>query len=275
MKRVITALLAVPPALGAVFYLPGGWFFLAILIVLELAAVEYVQLADRLAPGFPNRLLLVLMPLAAIGLAPQLWEPPGIEVPFGPLGLGFFLLSVCLGILILMFRAPVEQGLAGLGALAFGIPYLALPAASIYHLQQLDPWVLVLLFAIVWIGDSAAYYCGKAWGRRKLAPIVSPNKTWEGAIASLVAAVAAAAVWGLLRLDSVPLSLMVLAAVTSIAAQMGDLLESLIKRGAGVKDSGTLLPGHGGVLDRVDALLFAAPTLLLGLAWIDLEVLTR
>ena len=99
---------------------------------------------------------------------------------------------------------------------------------------------------------------------------MSPNKTWVGAIASLVAALVAAAVWSWLRLGMVSTGLLVLAVVTSLAAQIGDLVESLIKRAAGAKDSGTLLPGHGGVLDRIDALLFAAPTLFFGLSLIEL-----
>ena len=266
MKRLATAALGVPLALAAVFYLPGFWFFLAVLVVFELAVLEYVHLADRLAPGGPNRVLLILVPLAAFAMAPQLWLQSSPEPAMGLLGLAFFALSVCLGALVLVFRVPIEQGLASMGAIAYGVPYLALPAASLYHLQQLDPWVLVLLFAIVWLGDTAAYYCGRAWGRRKLAPRVSPNKTWEGAIASLLAAVVAAAVWSWLRMGTVSMGLLVLAVATSLSAQIGDLVESLIKRAAGVKDSGTLLPGHGGVLDRVDALLFAAPTLFLGLS---------
>lgn len=197
-------------------------------------------------------------------MVPELWMRPGMQTPTGMLWLGFFVIAVLLGCLVLWFRVPVDQGLASLGALAYGLPYLALPVASIYHLQRLDPWVLILLFAIVWLGDTAAFYCGKKWGRRKLAPVVSPNKSWEGAIASLVAAVVAAGAWSYLRLGELRLELLGLAVLISIAAQMGDLLESLIKRGAGVKDSGQLLPGHGGVLDRVDALLFAAPVMLLG-----------
>ena len=270
MKRLATAALAVPLALAAVFYLPGLWFFIAVLVVFELAVLEYVQLANALAPGGPNRVLLILVPLAAFALVPQLWLQSSPEPAMGLLGLVFFALSVCLGALVLLHRVPIEQGLASMGAIAWGVPYLALPAASLYHLQQLDPWVLVLLFGIVWLGDSAAYYCGRAWGRRKLAPMVSPNKTWTGAIASLVAALVAAAVWSWLRLGTVTTGLLALAVVTSLAAQIGDLVESLIKRAAGVKDSGTLLPGHGGVLDRVDALLFAAPTLFLGLSLMEL-----
>ena len=264
MKRIATAAVAVPLALAAVFYLPGVWFFLVVLLVMEVGVLEYTRLADRLAPGGPHRILLVLVPLGALAMVPELWMGADLQPPTGMLWLGFFVVAVLLGCLVLWFRVPVDQGLATLGALAYGLPYLALPVASLYSLQRLDPWVLILLFAIVWLGDTAAFYCGKKWGRRKFAPVVSPNKTWEGALASLLAAVVAASVWSYLRLGEVRLELLGLAVLTSIAAQMGDLLESLIKRGAGVKDSGHLLPGHGGVLDRVDALLFAAPVMLLG-----------
>jgi phosphatidate cytidylyltransferase len=123
------------------------------------------------------------------------------------------------------------------------------------------------------VGDVAALYIGKAWGRHKLAPRISPNKTWEGAVGSLAGSVLmAASLWGLAELleqwDSAVLSYpgeiwywVSLAVVVNIAAQVGDLAESALKRSAGVKDSGSLLPGHGGVLDRIDALLLAAPVL--------------
>lgn len=264
MKRIATAMVAVPLALAAVFYLPGEWFFLVVLMVMEVGVLEYKRLADRLAPGGPHWVLLVLVPLGALALVPELWMRPGMELPTGILWLAFLAVSVGLGCLVLWLRVPVEQGLASVGAMAYGLPYLALPVASIYSLQQIDPWVLILLFAIVWLGDTAAFYCGKNWGRRKMAPVVSPNKTWEGAGASLLAAVIAAGVWSYLRQGDIRLELLALGVLTSVAAQMGDLMESLVKRGAGVKDSGQLVPGHGGVLDRVDALLFAAPVMLLG-----------
>lgn len=264
MKRIVTAAVAAPIALAAVFYLPGLWFFLAVLLVMEVAALEYAKLADRLAPGGPHRMLLILVPLGALALAPDLWLRSGVQLPVDLFWVCFFVVSVVLGCLALWFRVPVEQGMASLGALAYGLPYLALPVASIYHLRRLDPWILVLLFAVVWLGDTAAFYCGKNWGRHKMAPVVSPNKTWEGAAASLLAAVIAAGIWSYARLGTLVPELLGLAVLTSVAAQMGDLLESLLKRGAGVKDSGHLLPGHGGVLDRVDALLFAAPVMLLG-----------
>ena len=119
--------------------------------------------------------------------------------------------------------------------------------------------------AIVAVNDSAAFYVGRRFGRRKLSPHVSPNKSWEGSAAGVAGAVAATAVWSRLVLETWEPRLVLLGVLVAVAGQCGDLVESMLKRGAGVKDSGTLLPGHGGVLDRVDAFLFAAPVLLLGL----------
>jgi phosphatidate cytidylyltransferase len=147
--------------------------------------------------------------------------------------------------------------------------YFSVPVASLVRLRQIGgPLLLVLCFAIVWLGDTFAFYCGKRWGRTKLAPSISPNKTREGSIAGLLAGLIAAAVWSWLVLGGVSGKVLLLALVVGAAAQMGDLVESLVKRGAGVKDSGTLFPGHGGVMDRLDALFFAAPA-----AWISIWIL--
>jgi phosphatidate cytidylyltransferase len=143
--------------------------------------------------------------------------------------------------------------------------------------QENGPSLLLFLFFVVWAGDIAALYVGRAWGRRKLAPSISPGKTWEGSAASIVGSVVMGLLLVLLagalargnfgKLSSVlsfPGSMigwLALAGILNVAAQVGDLIESAIKRGAGVKDSGSLLPGHGGVLDRIDALNVAAPVL--------------
>jgi phosphatidate cytidylyltransferase len=115
------------------------------------------------------------------------------------------------------------------------------------------------LFAIIWAGDSAAYYGGRALGRRLLAPTVSPKKTVEGAIAGFVASVAVGVIGGVYFLGEPWLNLAGISAVTAVVGQIGDLAESVLKRSAGVKDSSSILPGHGGILDRLDSIFFAAP----------------
>jgi phosphatidate cytidylyltransferase len=119
-----------------------------------------------------------------------------------------------------------------------------------------------LLFALLvnWAGDTGAYFAGRAFGKHKLAPEVSPKKTWEGAAASVVASVVVAGGYVLTLIPEIPaVHVVVLAILANIAGQLGDLVESAMKRGAGVKDSGAILPGHGGFLDRVDSTLFALP----------------
>ncbi len=265
MKRLLTAAVGVPLVLAAVFLLKGWWFFAAIALIAEGAVWEFVAILRVRAPKAPLRLLLLLAPLASWALSFALTDP----IDAGTLRYLLFgavlAFSVGLGALLLLSRTPLEETLPAFGAFAFGVPYFAAATSSIHLLQRADPWLLFLLMAIVWLGDTAAYYVGSRIGRHKMAPVISPKKSWEGAVASFVVAVAAAAVWDVWRRGALEPGLMAAAAGTAVAAQIGDLVESMIKRGAGVKDSGTLLPGHGGVLDRIDAMLFAAPVLLLGL----------
>ena len=265
MKRLLTAFVAVPLVLAAVFRLPAEGFFLVVLVIIEIAVLEYARLGRRIAAGVPLMTLVVAVPVVA--LAARFGFPGGFS---GALQ-GEAMLAVAAGVplafgtLALFSRAPLAAAVSGLGLLAFGLPYLALPIVSLSQLQSRDPWLLLMMLAVVWAGDSAAFYIGTKWGRRKLAPVVSPNKSWEGAFAGLAAALLVAAGWSLWRSGSIDPALIALAAATAMAAQVGDLVESLFKRAAGVKDSGNLLPGHGGLLDRVDALLFAAPVWHFGL----------
>ena len=208
-------------------------------------------------------LLLALVPVAAVALLPAGTLPVSLSAAWLALAL-----TAGVGIAALVARTAVERGLSVVGALAFGALYLGLPLAALAELQRRSPWLLFLLLAIVWIGDSAAYYIGTRFGRHRLAPVLSPKKSWEGAAAALAASLVSAIVWAWWREGAVDGVLVALAVATSIAAQLGDLVESMLKRGAGVKDSGTLLPGHGGFLDRLDAILFAAPVWWLALdAW--------
>ena len=270
MQRLLTGLIGTLLALAAVFLLPNWWFFAFVATVIDWAAFEYLILVRPRAPRAPLRLLLVLAPVAAFAISFALGST---DVPALRLNLlaGALVISVGLGTVLLFSRTPLEETIPAMGILGFGIPYFALPVASVHRLQQIDPWVVFLLFAIVFLGDTAAFYVGSRIGRHKLAPVVSPKKTWEGAAASFVVAVAAAVVWTRLYLHRLDWRILAASVATAVAAQIGDLVESMIKRGSGVKDSGNILPGHGGVFDRMDALLFAAPVLLFALWLLQID----
>ncbi len=273
MKRVLTALVLIPLVLFLVFLGPGwdGVFTLFTAGIAMLAAWEYLGLTTHIGAN-PPRLAVILAILLLFGsriFADSFDVLRQTEVVFGFLALALLVFCTC--------RSPVERMLADASASIFCLFYLGLTLLTLPSLKQ-DPEgsgasLLTFLFCVVWAGDIAALYVGRAWGRRKLAPTLSPNKTWEGAIASVAGSLLITA--GLLalaeqlpRLNVTRLTFSgenwywyMMAVILNVAAQVGDLAESALKRSAGVKDSGSLLPGHGGVLDRVDALLLAAPVL--------------
>jgi phosphatidate cytidylyltransferase len=275
MLRLLTAVIGTPLVLAAVFWLPGWWFFGFMAVVIGWAAYEYLIIVRPRAPQAPLWLLLVLAPAAAYAISFAFSDSADLAALRLLLLAGALVLSIGLGTVLLFSRTALEETLPALGILAFGIPYFALPMASIYLLRQIDPWVVFLLLAIVWLGDTAAYYVGSRIGRHKMAPVISPKKSWEGAAAGFVVGLVAALVWTLLRLRRVDVGLLTASAVTAGAAQIGDLVESMIKRGSGVKDSGSILPGHGGILDRMDALLFGAPALLFTLWLLQVDMVPR
>lgn len=141
-----------------------------------------------------------------------------------------------------------------------GIVYIGGSWLCAFHLRVKNPHWLLFAFLLCWAGDSAALYIGKNFGRHKLAPKISPGKTWEGAIASVVGGVLVGAIYAHYLIPAAPLAMvLIIAALGNIAGQLGDLVESAYKRWGGVKDSGSSLPGHGGWLDRIDSSLFSIP----------------
>lgn len=269
MQRLLTAAVGVPLVLLAVFRAPGWAFFLLLAFFFGWAALEFVQMVRPLSPRAPWPLLLVTMPLfaaaLALAVAPDLLPSLArwVTSPVTAL-LGAAVLAIVPPLAVIAARTPVAEGVAAAPLLAWGTLYFAVPLASLVLLQR-TPWVFFLLLAIVWLGDTAAYYVGKRWGKHKLAPALSPKKTWEGAVAGFVTSLVATVIWSYWREDGFDGPLLLVAGATAIAAQLGDLVESMVKRAAGVKDSGGVLPGHGGIYDRLDAMFLAAPVMWLGL----------
>lgn len=254
IQRVLTALVLIPTALALVWWAPGWLFLLGVLPFALLALWEYLEMAGRTG-GVPARWAVYLVAVCLLLVAAFRHE---------------HLLAAIVGGSLLVFAAAIvrREGLAEVlsagAAGVFGLLYIAVPFALVLELRAREqgPRVVLYLLLLVWVGDTAAYFAGRAFGRHQLAPTVSPGKTVEGTVASLVAAVALG-FWLFRRWfgDFGPAHAFLLPVVVNVVAQFGDLAESALKRSAGVKDSSALLPGHGGVLDRVDALLFAVPAL--------------
>lgn len=278
MKRVLTAVVLIPLVLLAVFRAPI--WLLAVLVagIIALTLHEYLAIAEA-AGTKPFKGRTYVMSLIPIGL--MLIQRRNIAEDYYGLtfGLAFFLQwlgvllvsAVILGI-PLIFRKDLGMGLASVGASLLGIIYVGGSLSLLVCLRADQSILVIVVLFSVWAGDIAAYYVGRSIGKHKLAPVVSPNKSWEGAIASVAASVAVTFLVfhfqseiGHLFTHPSPMSnpwwfhVAVLGLLINVSAQFGDLFESALKRGAGVKDSGTMLPGHGGVLDRIDALLFAIP----------------
>jgi phosphatidate cytidylyltransferase len=266
MKRIITAVLLIFVVVLLIFRGQPWMLTLACALVAELAAYEYLRLANTSGTEIPVWWMIFGTALVFLFTLPNFYNHA--ELP--ALSLMALLLLAWAG-----FRAPVERVVADAALGLFGLIYVAYPLTLIPMIWYRDDGKPLLLFLMVtvWSGDIAALYVGRRWGKHKLTHL-SPNKTWEGTFASIGGSVVAGLVVVLLgellatHYSNTVLHVVepvwqsvILAAIINIAAQLGDLLESAIKRGAGVKDSGTLLPGHGGILDRIDALLLAAPVL--------------
>jgi phosphatidate cytidylyltransferase len=269
MKRILTALVLVPLVIALMFAGPLWLVTVVTALVAALAGWEFLELAER-AGAKPPRIavLTAISALFAARLLADVFEwLHQTEAVFGLLALG--LLVYC------TFASPVERVIADASSSIFCLLYtgFTLTAVPALRAEPNGPSLVIFLMCVVWAGDVAALYIGGAWGRHKMAPSLSPNKSWEGTAGSLagslliagalLALASAVAQWDSAKL-SFPESIwywLILAAVVNASAQVGDLAESALKRSAGVKDSGNLLPGHGGVLDRIDALLLAAPLL--------------
>jgi phosphatidate cytidylyltransferase len=265
MKRIFTAILLILAVVALIFFGQLWMLTAATCLVAELAVYEYVSLANRTGARVPAWWIAVGTALLFLLTLPGFNHEAELPV----------LSALALALLAWAgFCAPLNRVLPDAALGLFGLVYVAYPLTLVPMIWNRDDGKPLLLFLMVcvWSGDSAALYVGRSFGRRKLSRL-SPNKTWEGSLASVAGSVIAglAVVFAgdalsargntVLHILEPVWQSAVLAVLINIAAQLGDLLESAIKRGAGVKDSGTMLPGHGGILDRIDALLLAAPVL--------------
>lgn len=262
--RILTALVLIAAVLAALFLLPSFGLALVTLAVVTSAAPEWSRLAGFTVAGaraFTGGLVVCGAALLAWGWSPGGWAPGVVLVVCGGAAVFWLALAPAWVVRRWSTRHPATQAVVGL------IVLLATWVALV-EMQSRSPWLVLAAMAIVWIADTAAYFTGRAFGRRKLAPMVSPGKSWEGVYGAWVAVVLyamllvplAAAAGYRLAVDTATVALWLgLVVVIASASVVGDLFESLLKRQAGVKDSGTLLPGHGGILDRIDALLAAMP----------------
>jgi phosphatidate cytidylyltransferase len=258
LSRLITALVLLPIVVAAVWVLPPAGTAGVAAIVLAAAYVEYASLARQGSAGFP----MVLAGAATVTTFGAVCGGIPLEQALVP---AIFVIAAAA-----VARArPDEDVLRAVGAATLPILYLAVPLGLAVAIRRAWGAAAVLLpFLTIVVSDSAQYYAGRTFGRRQLSPVISPKKTVEGAVGGVLASVLVMPLLGRYVFPSRSLwALSLLGLLIAAAGMIGDLFESLLKRSAGVKDSSTLLPGHGGMLDRIDAFLFACPAYYLFLVY--------
>ena len=263
MKRILTALVALPILLFTVWSSSPYYFVTLTAIAVLLALGEFYSLAAKArckpqtVTGFGAALVII---------ASFIFEEPLLAI-------GALIGLTIASLIVAVVRAgELKDSLASVSATVFGVVYVALLAGCLagvrmipdsrFGITHLSSKALTMFFAIVMLTDTGAYYTGRTIGRHKLAPRISPGKTIEGAVGGFVMAAVAGYLSKLAFFPEIPTAhCLILGAIIGVVGQIGDLAESLLKRGSNVKDSGNLLPGHGGMLDRIDSILFSAPVL--------------
>jgi len=283
-KRVATALVLIPVVVGLVLFTPTWVVTIATAVITVLALWEYFALGDAIGHR-AYRILTVSCSLLLVYLQWRVLRPfayLAVSVSNVTVGLRaapssgfsrisamysmssiFFVFVLGLTVFILWTKRPLVEALPAAGISSSALLLVAFPlsfAVRLHGLQDDGPKLLLFSLVITWAGDTAAYFVGRAIGKHPFAPHISPKKTWEGSVGSMIGSLIVA--WAFTYWLRIPLRhLVAMAVIGNVAGQMGDLLESAYKRSAGVKDSGGLLPGHGGVLDRIDALILCIPVI--------------
>lgn len=286
LTRVLTALVLMPVAIAIVLFTPTWVVAVAVAILTILALWEYFALGDaighrayRLWTVFCSLVLVCQCWYATHGFVyagsfPKTSQLADANPPIVPQlyylwpsltssATSFFLFVLGLTVVTLFTRRPLVEALPSAGISSSALLLVAFPlsfAVRLHGLPQQGPRLLLFALVITWAADTVAYFAGRSLGKHALAPHISPKKTWEGSITGLAGSLIVA--YAFHSWLTIPLPhLLAMATLGNIAGQVGDLLESACKRSAGVKDSGGLLPGHGGILDRIDALILCIPVI--------------
>jgi phosphatidate cytidylyltransferase len=278
--RIVTGVALIAAVVALVLWGPAWLIAIVAALVAGLALVEFFALGDRMGLRAFKKWTLacgagfyyvqyaagmaVTREFGGVLLTRNFLVPPlSIELIlliflFGCVGIG------------LATRRPLQDVVPAISISSAGLVFLALPFSYLVRLDEVDhagSALILFTLALIWAGDTLAFFTGRFIGRLPMAPVLSPKKTWEGAAANLVGSLLAA--WIAARwIDVDVTTLLFMAAAANVAGQMGDLIESAYKRGAGVKDSGAIVPGHGGILDRIDSLILAAPVVWVTYAWL-------
>lgn len=264
IKKVLTGLLLAGAIIAAVALAPFWVLGIILAVFVTGAAWEFAGLAA-------GRVLdSVVTAAGALALVAASFFLDGEQ--FGMVAIQAVFLAGMIGLMVVLLSpAPIESAGRRAAMVVAGIVYVGLAGALCLRLFRPEQgftapvvasgrWALLVAAMITWMNDTLAYFGGRLFGKSKMYPLISPNKTWAGSISGMVGSVGGAfLVTWLLRIDYPPLPLLALSLIGGALGQAGDLVESLFKRSAGVKDSGNLFPGHGGMLDRIDAFLFVGP----------------
>ncbi|WP_127959681.1 phosphatidate cytidylyltransferase [Serratia microhaemolytica] len=269
-SRIITALLLIPVVIAALFFLSPLGFTLVTLTVCLLAAWEWGPLAGFTARAERIWVAIIFGALLVLTLFGVPLHHPSthyLQIAFS-LWISLFWWSAALVLVLLYPTSATLWRYSHVLRLIFGLLTIMPFFWGMLTLRQINydqnpftgAWWLLYVMLLVWAADSGAYTFGKLFGKHKLAPKVSPAKTWEGLVGGIITSAAISAVFGYFApLQIAPLTLLICSVVAVLASALGDLTESMFKREAGIKDSGNLIPGHGGILDRIDSLTAAIP----------------
>ena len=258
LKRLLTGIIALPILIYIIGFGPRQVFYAVLFIATIISLMEFYNITTvnlpkpvKIATYFLTFLLFLVI------YQRQFLYTQFVIALFAFVPMTFFMFTYSS-----LNRTPTSE----IGMSVIGPLYIAIPLSMILHIDRYYPedgyiWIFFLL-TVIFASDTGAFYCGKLFGKHKLYKAISPGKTWEGAIGGTLCSFIAA-LWFLHLVPQcrISLGILILVVVLSVAGQIGDLVESMLKRNSGIKDSGNILPGHGGILDRIDGLLFATPIL--------------